>query len=58
MRMILDEQQGRVPMGARSLRAGILVIVLMTPIAGSLVIPASQGSEDGHGVEYIAEAGH
>ena len=51
MRMILDEQQGRAPMGARSLRAGILVIVLMTPIAGSLVMPASQGSEDG----YIAE---
>tara|TARA_B100001113_G_scaffold166613_1_gene136337 strand:+ start:1631 stop:3733 length:2103 start_codon:yes stop_codon:yes gene_type:complete len=49
--MILDEQQGRALMGARSLRAGILVIVLMTPIAGSLVMPASQGSEDG----YIAE---
>jgi len=55
MRMILDEQQGRVPMGARSLRAGILVIVLMTPIAGSLVMPASQGSEDGYDVDYIAE---
>ena len=55
MRMILDEQQGRAPMGARSLRAGILVIVLMTPIAGSLVMPASQGSEDGYDVEYIAE---
>jgi len=55
MRMILDEQQGRAPMGARSLRAGILVIVLMTPIAGSLVMPASQGSEDGYVAEYIAE---
>ena len=55
MRMILDEQQGRILMGARSLRAGILVIVLMTPITGSLVMPASQGSEDGHGAEHIAE---
>ncbi len=55
MRMILDEQQGRAPMGARSLRAGILVIVLMTPITGSLVMPASQGSEDRYYAEYIAE---
>jgi len=53
--MILDEQQGRAPMGARSLRAGILVIVLMTPITGSLVMPASQGSEDRYYAEYIAE---
>ena len=55
MRIILDEQQGRALMDARGLRGGILVILLMTPIAGSLVLPPNQGSEDGHGAEHIAE---
>ncbi len=55
MRMILDEQQGRAPMSDRSLRAGILVIVLMTPIAGSLVMPASQDTDEMDHVAYISD---